>query len=119
MIENLSNCDLRASEEVHEISEAINCRHGMNKTEEAISIMNEKRRARLAFRCQKKLFNSIKEEASKRKLAVSALIVEVLSERLMSPSFESVRQDHFFGHPHDLLDDVLLLLAQLPPKRKG
>jgi DNA primase len=54
----------------------------------------EKRRARVAFRCQKKLFDSIEEEAAKRKLTVSALIVEILSESLLPPSFESlVRQN--------------------------
>ncbi len=72
-------------------------------------MLKEKRRARVAFRCQKKLFDSIKEEAKKRKLTMSALIVKVLSERLLPPPFEPVRQNP----PIDLLDEVSLLLAQL------
>jgi hypothetical protein len=83
----------------------------MNRLEEANSMMTEKRRARIAFRCQKKLFDSIEKEAAKRKLTVSALIVEILSESLLSPSFESlVRQNP----PIDLLDEISLLLAQVP-----
>ncbi len=88
----------------------------MNRMEETIAMITEKRRARMAFRCQKKLFNSIKEEAAKRKLTLSAVIVEILSESLLPPSFESlVRQNP----PIDLLDKISLLLAQLPSKRKG
>jgi hypothetical protein len=79
-------------------------------------MLTEKRRARVAFRCQKRLFDRINEEAAKRKLTVSALIVEILSESLLPPSFEPhVRQNP----PIDLLDRVAFLLDQLPQKRKG
>ena len=77
-------------------------------------MLTEKRRARLAFRCQKKLSDSIKAEAHKRKLTMSGLIVKVLSERLLPPPFEPVRQNP----PIDLLDEISLLFDKLESKSK-
>jgi hypothetical protein len=82
-------------------------------------MITEKRRARVAFRCQKKLLNTIRDEAAKRKLTMSALIVEVLSESLLPPPPESVRQNYFCGNPNDLLDQISFHLGQAESKSNG